>query len=69
MNSNTCPHCGKELDVGHIPSLHMERYGNPILVKTECCGKPVSCTPYLAYSVRPYFGPRGEDDWGSEFDS
>ncbi|MCL5634767.1 hypothetical protein M5Y66_09655 [Enterobacter vonholyi] len=67
MEETKCPHCGEALDVGSIPRLHMERYGRPVLAKTVCCGKAVRCTPYLAFNVRIYDGPKEEDDWGAEF--
>lgn len=62
-----CPHCKKELRLGEIPELHMERYGKTVSVATECCGKGVVCQPYLAFSVRKYQGNQLEDDWGTPY--
>ncbi|GLY59696.1 hypothetical protein Pcaca05_05540 [Pectobacterium carotovorum subsp. carotovorum] len=62
-----CPHCGEDLVVGSIPSTHMQRYGQRVLVATVCCGKAVVCQPYLAFRAEAYIGKITEDDWGTPF--
>jgi hypothetical protein len=61
-----CPHCKKQLNLPTNSVLNMESYGNSILTITECCGKLVTATPIISFSVNEYHGEKTCDDWGRE---
>lgn len=60
-----CPHCGNELELAHAVERNVETYGDPAIATTSCCSKPVTVFPINSYYVKPYTGPRTEDDWGN----
>ncbi|WOL23003.1 hypothetical protein [Escherichia phage vB_EcoM_JNE01] len=62
-----CPICEKQLNVGSIPFLWMDRYGDKCVARTECCGHAVTMRKVSTYTADPYVGERSEDDWGTEF--
>lgn len=62
-----CPICEKQLNVGSVPFLWMDRYGDKCVASTECCGHAVTMRKLSTYTAEPYVGERIEDDWGSEF--
>jgi hypothetical protein len=60
-----CPWCANTLLLAR-PAIHNAETGDmtSLLVRAECCGKPVKVTPVRSYSVQAYLaGDRVQDDW------
>ena len=60
-----CPHCGKNLRLASdVPTLHMDRYVQPVVALTKCCKRCVELTPHIVYTAEA--SDKLIDDWGEE---
>lgn len=61
-----CPHCLKQVDIPNVAFWNVERYGEPAITITNCCGKGVSLHRRISFeAVLPYRHPE-YDDWGNK---
>ena len=63
-----CDKCGKKIKIPNVAYLNLETYkvGGSVLIASECCKKGYYLKMNVSYSITPYEGSLGEDDWGTE---
>lgn len=64
-----CPQCGKNLHVPEVTKTNVETYGKPAIVKTLCCGKPITLHRVVTFRAYKYYGKQTTDDWGNPIEA
>ena len=62
-----CPHCEKELEFKPYVIYNVDCYRNPVIGKTQCCGKGLKVSAVTTIKVAKlteYDGVHTVDSWG-----
>lgn len=59
-----CPHGNHEAEIPTRAEYNADAYGKSVMVKTDCCDRPVRVIPIRSLRLEAYEGDKTEDDWG-----